>query len=184
MGPAKTGGLFHPCLLLPTTQSDILTFGATRTVVPASSLSRADYWSKKALQLESIFASTNEQKTSLILSFLMAAFCFFSSLFLHCRHSRLFQKGGKDRQTKRCWLDFACNFWNQFLDITVCRWLYYWLSNMGKFSKLFLGVERRIQVDWQRHLHWLLVLKMSSVEKIVLNAVSRLVIWFSLSWTL
>lgn len=77
MGPAKTGGLFHPCLLLPTTQSDILTFGATRTVVPASSLSRADYWSKKALQLESIFASTNEQKTSLILSFLMVAFCFF-----------------------------------------------------------------------------------------------------------
>lgn len=77
MGPAKTGGVFHSCLLLPTTQSDILTFGATRTVVPASSLSRADYWSKKALQLESIFASTNEQKTSLILSFLMAALFFY-----------------------------------------------------------------------------------------------------------
>lgn len=47
MGPTKTGGLFHPCLLLSTTQSDILTFGATRFVVLVSSLSRVDYWSKK-----------------------------------------------------------------------------------------------------------------------------------------
>lgn len=43
-GPLKTGGLFRCCLLLPTTQSDILTSGATRAAAPASALSRADYW--------------------------------------------------------------------------------------------------------------------------------------------
>lgn len=49
-------------------------------------LSQADYCgSKMALQHESIFANTNEQKTSLIQLFLMAAFLsvhFFSVLFL------------------------------------------------------------------------------------------------------
>lgn len=60
---SKTGGSFCLYLPHPTTHSDILTSGATWTVLLGSSFSQEDYGSReKALQLESIFVITNEPK--------------------------------------------------------------------------------------------------------------------------
>lgn len=82
VGPPKTGGLFQPCLLLPTTQRDILTFGATWTEVPASSLSRQITGGREKgfATCKHIFEHLNKKTPVLIQSILNC--CIFVSFLL------------------------------------------------------------------------------------------------------